>query len=206
MRIFYRFVMAISVMAALYACQKESVPAPEENPQEVPAAFTPDVRATAAVINDAAQVMAEDQEEVLEKILYSFEAGKDSTHLYIEVTRGENCYVSGELGIVPGERRKELDVDIMVGGVIPIAGTVDLLHVARYYAQARLSPTDEGCQKNLDKANEGINILVAEFGVLELAVTRDEENKRVIDLYLVNPEDPEESRASLSALLAFFLQ
>ncbi len=29
MRIFYRFVMAISVMAALYACQKESVPAPE---------------------------------------------------------------------------------------------------------------------------------------------------------------------------------
>lgn len=37
-------------------------------------------------------------------------------------------------------------------------------------------------------------------------MTRDEENKRVIDLYLVNPEDPEESRASLSALLAFFLQ
>ena len=206
MRDLYRLAALVSILAAIWACRSESVPVPEETPQEATATCIPDVRSTADAVNEAARVMAEDQEETLEKIRYSFEAGKDSTHIYIEVTRGEDRYVSGELGLVQGPKRKELDVDLMVAGAIPVVGTVDFWHVGRYYAQACLSLTDKACQKNLDKANEGIHVLVMGLYTLELGVVRDEEtNKRVIDLFLLDPTAPESARASLRDLLALFL-
>lgn len=202
MKRFFIPVLAGILCLGAVSCQKDAVAPEEEQEQTVQ---TLSMEQVAKSVNEAAKAVAE-EEEVVEKLYYMIESGSDDNHIGLKLSKGEQEYVYGEIGVIDGIQRKELDFNVVVYGMIPIVGSVDLLHVANYYLDACLSISDKACKHSLDMANEGIHITIMGKYNLELRYYIEEETGyRKIDLFMVDPQNPE-SVVSVSSLLAMFIK
>lgn len=204
MKRFFIPVLAGVLCLGAVSCQKDSVVEVGQDPQQIEVAKTPSINEVAAMLNETAEVVGE-EEEVAEKLYYMLESGSDENHICIKLSRGEQEYVSGEIGLIEGIMRKELDFDIVVYGIVPIVGSIDLPHVLNLYLSACLSISDKACKHNLDQANEGIHLTIMGIYKLELRYYIEEETgDRKIDLFMVDPANPD-SPVSVSNLLSLFV-
>jgi len=204
MKKFFIPVLAGVLCLGAVSCQKDSVVEVGQDPEQIEVAKTPSMNEVAAMLNEAAVVVGE-EEEVVEKLYYMVESGSDDSHIGLKLSRGEQEYVSGEVGLIDGIMRKELDFNVLVYGIVPIVGSIDLLHVVNLYLSACLSISDKACKHNLDQANEGIHLTIMGIYKLELRYYIEEESgDRKIDLFLVDPEHPD-SPVSVSNMLALII-
>ena len=197
--------IAAAAVFGFAACQKaEDAPAQQEEIQ----AEEPTVKAVAKVLNQTAE--EPEVQDAVKKLVWDINKGSDWHHMSLAVS-GTNAdgnpveYVSGEVGLIKGEScLLEIDLNLVVGGMIPIAGTVEPVGLGINFSKALLAKTDEDCDKYLEKANKGINVSIM-GGMMTLALkrTQDEAGARKIDLFLVsaNPEDEPVALSSLLALL-----
>lgn len=200
-----RFVFAAALALALASCNKLAVveqPVPQDIQQEEKIS----AEEVAYNLELATKAVAED-EETMEKLGLFLQEGKDGDHLYIEVTRGESCYVKGEVGLVKVDGRLVLDLDVLAMGFIPIRGTIDPVQFVKYYVLADLSNDVYDAYRNVAKANENIDILVYEAYTIYLDLELGETDKDfAVKLYMANLEDQESSPICLSDLLAELLK
>lgn len=204
MKRFFIPVLAGVLCLGAVSCQKDSVVEVGQDPQQIEVAKTPSINEVAAMLNETAEVVGE-EEEVAEKLYYMLESGSDDNHINVKFVKGEKVYVSGEIGLIEGIMRKELDFDIVVYGIVPIVGSIDLPHVLNLYLSACLSISDKACKHNLDQANEGIHLTIMGIYKLELRYYIEEETgDRKIDLFMVDPANPD-SPVSVSNLLSLFV-
>lgn len=199
--------IAAAAVFGLVACQKAEAPVETTPQEEEIQAEEPSVKAVAKVLNQAAE--NPEVQDAVKKLIWDIKKGSDWHHLSLNVS-GKNAdgdpveYVSGEVGLIKGESRLlEIDLDLKVGGMIPIIGTLEPVGVSFYFSKALLTKTDENCDKYLEKANKGINVSIMGIMTLALMRTQDAEGARKIDLFLVsaNPEDEPVALSSLLALL-----
>ena len=220
-----RLIIAALALLGIAACQKietpdvqqeepevavaqEPAPEPEQEvaqeATEEPAAI-PDVKSVAAALNEVAE--KDEVKLFIKDILIMVKEGKDARHFEFEVASTkegyEGSYIAGALGLVVGDLHPvAIDLDLVVLGMIPVVGQLDLVQISTNYAMAALALDDFSCEFYLKKASEGLGISV--FGAYKLTFLRgeDENGKRTMDLYLYNPADPNAKPFPLSTLFS----
>ena len=190
------------------ACQKAEAPAEMAPQEEEIQAQEPSVKAVAKMLNQVAE--APEVQDAVKKLVLDINKGSDWHHLTLAVS-GTNAdgkpveYVSGEIGLIKGESRLlEIDLKLLVGGVIPLTGTLEPVGVSFYLSKALLAKTDEDCDKYLEKANKGINVSIMGIMTLALMRTQDAEGARKVDLFLLS-NNPEDEPVALSSLLELLM-
>ena len=199
--------IAAATIFGFVACQKaENAPAPQE--QEEIQVQEPSVKAVAKMLNQVAE--APEVQDAVKKLVLDINKGSDWHHLTLAVS-GTNAngkpveYVSGEVGLIKGESRLlEIDLKLLVGGVMPLTGTLEPVGVSFYLSKALLAKTDDACDKYLEKANKGINVSIMGIMTLALMRTQDAEGARKVDLFLLS-NNPEDEPVALSSLLELLM-
>ena len=201
--------IAAAAVFGFAACQKAEAPAEMAPQEEEIQAQEPSVKAVAKMLNQVAE--APEVQDAVKKLVLDINKGSDWHHLTLAVS-GTNAdgkpveYVSGEVGLIKGESRLlEIDLKLLVGGVMPVTGTLEPVGVSFYLSKALLAKTDEDCDKYLEKANKGINVSIM-GGMMTLALmrTQDAEGARKVDLFLLS-NNPEDEPVALSSLLELLM-
>ena len=200
--------IAAAAVFGFVACQKADAPA-EVAPQEE------EIQAQEPYVKDVAQVHNQVPEkpevkDAANKVVLDINKGSDWHHMSLAVS-GTNAdgkpveYVSGEVGLIKGENYPlEIDLKLLVGGAIPVTGTLEPVGLGINFSKALLAKTDEDCDKYLEKANKRINVSIMGMMTLSLMRAEDAEGARKIDLFLVSP-NPEDEPVALSSLLEMLL-
>ena len=203
-----RLIIAALALLGIAACQKietpdvqqeepevavaqEPAPEPEQEvaqeATEEPAAI-PDVKSVAAALNEVAE--KDEVKLFIKDILIMVKEGKDARHFEFDVASTkegyEGSYIAGSLGLVVGDLHPvAIDLDLVVLGMIPVVGQLDLVQISTNYALAALALDD-----------------------FKLAFLRgeDENGKRTMDLYLYNPADPNAKPFPLSTLFSTIIK
>ena len=198
------------VLLGVVACQKVETPVvPEEQeivvpeePQEVQPQQQPDVKSVAGVLNEVAS--AKEVLVALPDILLEINRAESPWHLDLNIARADNelSYVCGTVGLTKGVYHLVvLDLDIMVMNMFPIVGTVDAVYITANLVKAACVEDDTLCDSYLAKATAGLDVTVESSFRMKFLRSVGEDNKRIIDLYLYDAENPDYEPVSLSDLL-----
>lgn len=203
--------IAATAVFGFASCQKaDNAPAEDAivPQEEVKEAEEPSVKAVAQILNKTAE--EPEVQDAVKKLVWDIKKGSDWHHLALSITGKDSDgkpqpYLSGEVGLIKGEQHLlEIDLNLMIGGMIPLVGTLDPVTLGVNFPKALLAKSDQACDKYLLKANEGINVSI--FGMMTLALmrTEDENGARKIDLFLVS-NNPDDEPVALSSLLALLM-
>lgn len=196
--------LATLALVSVAACQKIETPETQETPEvvapEEPAvAEKPETALNAEevayILNDVAE--KEEVKLFIKKMIFMVREGNDSRHFEFSVgpqseDNPDLTYISGALGLVRGEFHPiVVDMDLMVVSQIPIVGQLDPAQISKNYIKAGLALDDITCEYYLYQASKGLDIAVANTYRLAFLRGEDEKGHRTMDLYVINPNDPD---------------
>lgn len=194
---------ALVLLMGAAACNKTEVP--EAQPEE-PAAEAEqqlDVKSVAIIIEEAIQ--KEEISVIYKDLIFKVREGDDNRHFEFAIGREDIdfpfCYLDGAVGLVKGDKHPVvIDMDILLLEKVRIIGTLDPIQVHSNLAKAFLTPKADECDALLEKANEGIDLLIADAYCIRYMRGEDEKGRREIGLYLLDPNDPEKEPFPLHTL------
>lgn len=190
-------IAAVALLGIAAACQKVETPVAQ---QEEPVVVEPqapaqnlDVKSVATLLDELAE--KEEVQIFIKDILVVLKDSDAPLHFDLEVSlkneQKDVTYVSGSLGLDKGEYHPiAIDMNLVVLGMFPVVGQLDLVQVSVNYAKALLSLDDDACDEYLAKASLGLGIAIND--TIKFCFLRgvNEYGLRTMSLYIYDATDP----------------
>lgn len=185
---------ALVLLMGAVACNKAEVP--EAQPEE-PAAEAEeqlDVKSVAIIIEEAIQ--KEEISVIYKDLIFKVREGDDNRHFEFEIGEADSDfpynYISGTLGVTKGLFHPVvIDMDLLLFELVTIEGQLDIAQIHQNHAKAVLALDNITCDYYLAKANDGIALKIMDSYRICYLRNVDEDGKRTIGLYLLDPTNPD---------------
>lgn len=186
---------ALVLLMGAIACNKAEIPeAQAEEPAAAEVQPQMDVKSVAVIIEDA--IIKEQAVLVVKDMVFLVREGDDNHHFEFEIGKADPDfpynYISGTLGITKGLFHPVvIDMDLLLFELVTIEGQLDIAQIQQNHAKAMLALDNITCDYYLAKANDGIALKIMDSYRICYLRNVDENGKRTIGLYLLDPTNPE---------------